>query len=328
MTDSHESPTESSRITIIGAGAVGVTCAYALVLKGTAREIVLINRDPRKAEGEASDLQHAVPLGQPVKVIAGNYPDAAKSAIVIFAAGAASSDKTDTRLELLQTNAEILRECMGKLKAEGFAGVLLIASNPVDILTYIAQQESGLPHSQVIGSGTVIDTNRLRTVVGEKLAIEARSVHGFVIGEHGDSSVAVWSGTQVAGMSLASFPGAEELPPFKQLLEQVRNAGPEVLELKGNTCYAIASCIERICEAILRNERSVLTVSARLNGEYQLQDVCLSTPCVLGSHGVKKVLELPLSDSEMQDLHRSAGVLRTAFEESQSAKMNDSSKDS
>ncbi len=316
MTDCQESTTEGSRITIIGAGAVGVTCAYALVLKGTAREIVLINRDPRKAEGEASDLQHAVPLGQPVKVIAGDYRDAAKSAIVIFAAGAASSDKAETRLELLEKNAEILRDCIRKLKAETFAGVLLVASNPVDILTYIAQQESGLPHSQVIGSGTVIDTNRLRTLLGEKLGIEARSVHGYVIGEHGDSSVAVWSGTRVAGMPLASYPGAEDLPSSNELLEEVRNAGPEVLELKGNTCYAIASCIERICEAILRNERSVLTVSARLNGEYRLQDVCLSTPCVLGSHGVEKVLELPLSDSEMQDLHRSAAVLRNAFVES------------
>ena len=316
MADSPEGTTEGSRITIIGAGAVGVTCAYALVLKGTAREIVLINRDPRKAEGEASDLQHAVPLGQPVKVIAGDYRDAAKSAIVIFAAGAASSDRAETRLELLEKNVGILRDCIRKLKAENFAGLLLIASNPVDILTYIAQQESGLLHSQVIGTGTVIDTNRLRTLLGEKLGIEARSVHGYVIGEHGDSSVAVWSGTQIAGMPLASYPGAEELPSFDELLREVRNAGPEVLDLKGNTCYAIASCMERICEAILRNERSVLTVSARLNGEYRLQGVCLSTPCVLGSQGVEKVLELPLSDSEMKDLHRSAAVLRNAFVES------------
>ncbi len=318
MADSPEGTTEGSRITIIGAGAVGVTCAYALVLKGTAREIVLINRDPRKAEGEASDLQHAVPLGQPVKVIAGDYRDAAKSAIVIFAAGAASSDRAETRLELLEKNVGILRDCIRKLKAENFAGLLLIASNPVDILTYIAQQESGLLHSQVIGTGTVIDTNRLRTLLGEKLGIEARSVHGYVIGEHGDSSVAVWSGTQIAGMPLASYPGAEELPSFDELLREVRNAGPEVLDLKGNTCYAIASCMERICEAILRNERSVLTVSARLNGEYRLQGVCLSTPCVLGSQGVEKVLELPLSDSEMKDLHRSAAVLRNAFEEAKS----------
>lgn len=313
------SASHSSRIAIIGAGAVGVTCAYSLVLKGTAQEIVLINRDPRKAEGEASDLQHAVPLGQPVKVIAGDYKDAAKSAIVIFTAGAASSDKEESRLELLAKNAAILRECLAKLAAEQFAGVLIIASNPVDVLTYIAQEESGLPHAQVIGSGTVIDTNRLRTLLGEELGVEARSIHGYIIGEHGDSSVAVWSGAQVAGMPLARFPGAAALPSRDELLRRVRNAGPEVLDLKGNTCYAIASCIERICEAVLRNEQSVLTVSARLNGEYGLRDVCLSTPCILGQRGVVKVLELPLDDVEAQDLAKSAQVLQDAFKEAENA---------
>ncbi len=307
-----------SKITIIGAGTVGVTCAYSLVLKGTAQEIVLINRDPKKTEGEASDLQHAVPLGQPVKVKAGDYKDAADSAVVIFAAGVPSGDKGESRLELLEKNAAVLRECLERLKAEQFNGVLLIASNPVDVLTYIAQQDSGLPHSQVIGSGTVIDTNRLRTLLGEELGIEARSVHGYIIGEHGDSSVAVWSGAQVAGMPLARYPGSEALPPREELLKRVRQAGPEVLELKGNTCYAIASCIERICEAILRNEQSVLTISTRLNGEYGLDEVCLSTPCVLGEKGVIKVLELPLDETEAKDLKKSAQVLRNAFQETAS----------
>lgn len=311
-----------SKITIIGVGAVGVTCAYSLVLKGTAQEIVLINRDPKKAEGEASDLQHAVPLGQPVKVTAGDYKDAADSAIVIFAAGVPSADKNESRLELLKKNAAVLRECLEKLKAEGFTGVLLVASNPVDVLTYIAQQESGLPHSQVIGSGTVIDTNRLRTLLGEQLGIEARSVHGYIIGEHGDSSVAVWSGAQVAGMPLSSFPGSKALPSRDELLHLVRNAGPEVLELKGNTCYAIASCIERICEAILRDEQSVLTVSTRLNGEYGIADVCLSTPCILGEKGVMKVLELPLDDAEGKAFAKSAQILRDAIREAEAESRN------
>lgn len=311
-----------SKVTIIGVGAVGVTCAYSLVLKGTAQEIVLINRDPKKAEGEASDLQHAVPLGQPVKVTAGDYKDAVDSAIVIFAAGVPSADKNESRLELLKKNAAVLRECLEKLKAEGFTGVLLVASNPVDVLTYIAQQESGLPHSQVIGSGTVIDTNRLRTLLGEQLGIEARSVHGYIIGEHGDSSVAVWSGAQVAGMPLSSFPGSKALPSRDELLHLVRNAGPEVLELKGNTCYAIASCIERICEAILRDEQSVLTVSTRLNGEYGIADVCLSTPCILGEKGVMKVLELPLDDAEGKAFAKSAQILRDAIREAEAESRN------
>ncbi|MGI4828245.1 MAG: L-lactate dehydrogenase [Janthinobacterium lividum] len=303
-----------SKVTIIGAGAVGVTCAYSFVLKGTAREIVLINRDPKKAEGEASDLQHAVPLGQPVKITAGDYKDAADSTVVIFAAGVPSADKDESRLELLAKNAAVLRECLGKLMAAGFSGVLLIASNPVDVLTYIAQQESGLPHRQVIGSGTVIDTNRLRTLLGEGLGIEARSVHGYIIGEHGDSSVAVWSGAQVAGMPLSNFPRSTELPSREDILQRVRSAGPEVVELKGNTCYAIASCIERICEAILRNEQSVLTVSTRLNGEYGLDEICLSTPCILGERGVIRVLELPLDAFEAAALRASAEVLRGALE--------------
>ncbi|MGI4827609.1 MAG: L-lactate dehydrogenase [Janthinobacterium lividum] len=304
-----------SKVTIIGAGAVGVTCAYSLVLKGTAQEIVLINRDPRKAEGEAADLQHAVPLGQPVKVTAGDYKDAADSAVVVFAAGVPSADKDESRLELLEKNVAVLRECLGKLMAEGFNGVLLLASNPVDVLTYVAQQESGLPHSQIIGSGTVIDTNRLRTLLGEELGIEARSVHGYIIGEHGDSSVAVWSGAQVAGMPLTSFPENKALPSPEELLRRVRNAGPEVLELKGNTCYAIASCIERICEAILRDEQSVLTVSTRLDGEYGLTDVCLSTPCILGKRGVIRVLELPLNKEEASALAKSAEVVKGALKQ-------------
>lgn len=308
------SSSKRSKVTIIGAGAVGVTCAYSFVLKGTAQEIVLINRDPKKAEGEASDLQHAVPLGQPVKVTAGDYKDAADSAVVIFAAGVASADKNESRLELLEKNVGVLRECLQKLMAEGFNGVLLLASNPVDVLTYIAQQESGLPHSQVIGSGTVIDTNRLRTLLGKKLGIEARSVHGYIIGEHGDSSVAVWSSAQVAGMPLSNFPGSTGLPSRDELLRRVRSAGPDVLELKGNTCYAIASCIERICEAILRDERSVLTISTRLNGEYGLKDVCLSTPCILGERGVMRVLELPLDNLEAAALTASAKVLRSALD--------------
>lgn len=278
------------------------------VLKGTAQGIVLINRDPKKAEGEASDLQHAVLLGQPVKVTVGDYKDAADSAVVIFAAGVSSADKDESRLELSEKNVGILRECLGKLMAEGFNGVLLIASNPVEVLTYIAQQESGLPHGQVIGSGTVIDTNRLRTLLGEELGIGARSVLGYIIGEHGDSSVEVWSSAQIAGMPLSNFPESTKLPSHDELLRRVRSAGPEVLELKGNTCYAIASCIERICEAILRNEQSVLTISTRLNGEYGLDDVCLSTPCVLGERGVIRVLELPLDNVEAAALTESAKV--------------------
>ena len=197
--------------------------------------------------------------------------------------------------------------------AEGFDGVLLIATNPVDVLTYIAQKESGLPASQIIGSGTLLDTERLRHILGEKLRVDPRSVHASVIGEHGDSSVAVWSAAQVAGIPLAKYPGANSLPSKEELLTGVRHAGPEVAALKGNTCFAIASCVTRICEAILRDERSVLMVSTLMNGQYGLRDVSLSTPCIVGGCGVESALELLLSADEQKALEASAAILQQAY---------------
>jgi L-lactate dehydrogenase len=196
--------------------------------------------------------------------------------------------------------------------AESFDGILLLATNPVDILTHVAQMESGLPAGHVIGSGTLIDTERLRSLLGESLDVDAGSVDAAIIGEHGDSSIAVWSAAQVAGMPLALYPGAASLPPRAELLAMVRRAGLEVFALKGNTCYAIAACITRICEAILRDERSVLLVSTLMTGQYGLHDVCLSTPCVIGKSGVECALELRLDAEEQRALEHSADVLRQA----------------
>jgi len=197
--------------------------------------------------------------------------------------------------------------------AEGFDGVLIIATNPVDVLTFIAQKESGLPASQVIGSGTLLDTERLRHILGERLNVDPRSVHAAVIGEHGDSSVAVWSAAQVAGVPLALYPGADTLPSQEELLTSVRNAGPEVASLKGNTCFAIAACVTRICEAILRDERSVLLVSTLMTGQYGLRDVSLSTACIVGNCGVESALELHLNATEQTSLEASAAVLQRAY---------------
>jgi len=299
-------------ISIIGCGNVGTTCAYALLLNPLVRHLILIDHDLAAAEGEAMDLQHAVPLGSPVKVTAGDYKDAAESAIVILAAGVAGK-ADESRLALLERNAAITRECIGKLMAEQFDGVLLIATNPVDVLALVAQRESGLPVPQVIGSGTVIDTARLRAMLGSELGVEARSVHAFVIGEHGDSSVAVWSAAAIAGIPLRSYPGADRLPTEDELLSRVRQAAPEVVARKGNTCFAIASCVTRICEAILRDEHSVLAVSTLMEGQYGLTDVYLSTPCIVGARGVERVLELSLNKEEKQGLNASADLLRTTF---------------
>jgi L-lactate dehydrogenase len=257
-------PSQHTRFSIIGCGHVGTSCAYAILQNHLAREIVLIGDTEDHVHGEALDLQQAVPLGTPVKIFAGTYKDAAASSIVIMTVGTPAKF-SGSRLDMLAGNVGIVRGCVQKLMAEGFDGVLLIATNPVDVLTFIAQRESGLPASQVIGSGTLLDTERLRHILGERLNVDPRSVHVAVIGEHGDSSVAVWSAAQVAGVPLALYPGVDTLPSQEELLTSVRRAGPEVASLKGNTCFAIASCVTRICEAILRDERSVLMVSTLIS---------------------------------------------------------------
>jgi L-lactate dehydrogenase len=305
-------PSHHTRISIIGCGHVGTSCAYAILHNHLAREIVLIGDTEDHVHGEALDLQQAVPLGTPVKIFAGTYKDAAASSIVIMTVGTPAKF-SGSRLNMLAGNVCIVRGCIQKLMAEGFDGVLLIATNPVDVLTFIAQRESGLPASQVIGSGTLLDTERLRHILGEGLNVDPRSVHAAVIGEHGDSSVAVWSAAQVAGVPLALYPGVGSLPSHEELLTSVRHAGPEVASLKGNTCFAIASCVTRICEAILRDERSVLMVSTLMNGQYGLHDVALSTPCIVGSCGVELALELRLNEAEQRALEASASILQHAY---------------
>ena len=301
-----------TRVSILGCGHVGTSCAYAILQTHLAREIVLIGDTEHHVQGEALDLQQAVPLGSPIKIFAGTYKDAAASSIAIITVGAPAKFAA-SRLDMLADNVGIVRGCVKKLMAEGFDGIIIMATNPVDVLTYIVQKESGLAPARVIGSGTLLDSERLRHILGEQLNVDPRSVHAAVIGEHGDSSVAVWSAAQVAGLPLTRYPGAHALPSHEELLIAVRFAGPAVALLKGNTCFAIASCVTRICEAILRDERSVLVVSTLMTGQYGLREVALSTPCIVGSGGVELVLELRLNESEQKALEHSAGVLQHAF---------------
>jgi L-lactate dehydrogenase len=305
-------PSQHTRISIVGCGHVGTSCAYAILQNRLAREIVLIGDTENHVQGEAMDLQQAVPLGSPIKIFAGTYQDAAASSIVIITVGTPGKFQ-GSRLDMLAGNVVIVRSCIAKLMAEGFDGVFIIATNPVDVLTFIAQKESGLPAGRIIGSGTLLDTERLRHILGEHLNVDPRSVHAAVIGEHGDSSVAVWSAAQVAGIPLSLYPGAAALPSHDELLIAVRYAGPAVALLKGNTCFAIASCVTRICEAILRDERSVLIVSTLMTGQYGLHNVALSTPCIVGCGGVESVIELHLNKAEQKALEASAAVLEQAY---------------
>ncbi len=306
-----------NRVTIIGCGNVGMASAFALLQSQLVRELILIDADADKAEGEAMDLQQAiaVPMEPPVKVTAGSYKDAATSSIVIITAGVATDDPNVSRLELLASNVEIVREIVGKLKAENFGGILIITTNPVDVLAQVAQIESGLPASRVISTGTVIDTARLRVMLAEKLAVEPRAVDVFIIGEHGDSEIAVWSAARVAGLPLAKFPGADKLPTPAKMLETIRQAAPEIVKRKGNTSYAIGLCVRRICEAILRDERMALPVSTLLQGEYGIKGVYLGTPCIVGKNGVERVIELELNKAEKAGLLKSADVLRQALKD-------------
>lgn len=304
-----------NRVCIVGCGNVGMASAFALLQSGLIRELVLIDSDQAKAEGEAMDLQQAiaVPMEPPVKVTAGSYKDAAASSIVVITAGVATSDPDVSRLELLDKNVKIVREIVGKLKAENFQGILIVTTNPVDILAQVAQIESGLPPARVISTGTVIDTARLRVMLAEELGIEPRAVDAFIIGEHGDSEIAVWSAARIAGLPLAKFPGADKLPTHSEMLETIRRAAPEIVKRKGNTSYAIGTCVRRICEAILRNERMALPVSTLLHGEYGIEDVYLGTPCIVGVNGVERVIELELDKKEKAGLLKSADVLKQSL---------------
>ena len=279
------------------------------MMRGAARELVLIDSNREIAEGEAMDLQHAVPMHRPVRIRAGDYADAAQAAIVVIAAGV-GGEPGESRLDLVGRNVTVVRECMKRLRAEGFTGIVLMTTNPVDVLAQVAQEESNLPVGRVIGSGTLLDSARLRAMLGVELGVEARSVHAYIIGEHGDSEIAAWSSAHIAGVPLRDYARNAVRTPPEVLLERVRQAAPDIIRNKGYTSFAIASCVARICEAILRDEHTVLPVSTMLHGQYGISDVYLSLPCVVGRNGIERVIDLPLNDAEQAGLRASADVLR------------------
>lgn len=303
------------KIAIVGTGNVGASYAYALLLSGLADEIVLINRNREDAEGEAMDLTHATPFAAPTAVRAGDYADCAGAAIVVFTAGVPQGG-AGSRLDLVEQNGGVFREIVPAVVEHNSDAVLLVASNPVDSLTYAAKRLSGFPPGRVIGSGTILDTARLRALLGRHLDIDPRDVDAFVIGEHGDSQVPVWSGAGVAGLPLERFADSVGQPldhaARDDIARQTREAGPAVAERKGATYYAVAAGLLRITEAILRDERGLLTVSTVHAGDGPLGGVALSLPSVVGREGVAAVLPPDLDPVEEAALARSAQVLREA----------------
>ena len=303
----------SRKVAVIGCGFVGSSSAFALMQSGLFSEMVLIDADTKRAEGEAMDISHGISFARPMQIYAGNYDDITDAAIIVITAGA-NQKPDETRLDLIKKNAAIMKSIVGEIKKRDFGGILLIVSNPVDILTLIALKESGYPSNRVIGSGTVLDTGRFKYLLGEHLDVDSRSVHAFIIGEHGDSELAAWSSATVSGVPINTF--CEMRGHFnhdeatERIAENVKNSAYEIIERKHATYYGIAMAVKRICEAIVRNEKSILPVSSLMTGEYGLNDVVLSIPAVVDETGVQKVIPIELNDEELTKLKDSANILK------------------
>lgn len=304
------------KIAIIGTGHVGASCAYALQLRGLASEIVLINANHQRAEGEAMDINHGSQFTNPVRVWAGDYRDCKDADIVVLAAGTAQKPG-DTRLDLLRNNTAILQRTLAPALRYMKDTILVVAANPVDVLTYLTWQMTGLSTQQVIGSGTILDTARFRFLLGQHFEIETHSIHAFIIGEHGDSQVPVWSLANIAGMRLDEYSRLNGKPldssVQEQIAENTRRAAYEIIRRKGATYYAIAAGLVRIIEAIVRDENSILTISGVVNGRHGLKDLALSLPSVINRQGIANTLELSLSNDEETALRRSAQVICDAI---------------
>ena len=310
---SHARPT---RVAVVGVGNVGATFAYALLLSGLAAEIVLIDSNHAKAEGEAMDLNHTVPFAYPTRVWAGEYPDCAGATVTVLAAG--SNQKSgETRLDLIKRNVSIWRNIILEVARHNPEGILLVATNPVDILTYAAWKLSGMPSERVIGSGTLLDTSRFRYLLSQHFGVDARSVHAFIIGEHGDSEVPVWSSANIAGMRLPQFCEAQGIRYDSEAMEdifaQTRDAAYHIIDRKGATYYAVAAGLMRITQAILRDQSTVLSISSLIHDYHGLTDVCFSLPTVLDRGGVEKVLQIELDKDEFDKLCRSAAMLKATI---------------
>jgi L-lactate dehydrogenase len=301
------------KIAIVGAGNVGATFAYALLGSGLASQIVLIDANKERAEGEAMDLNHAVPLTHSTTIRAGDLADCAGAAITVITAGTAQKPG-ETRLDLVKRNYAIFQSIIPQIVKANPDGILLIASNPLDILSYAAMKLSGLPPQRVIGSGTLLDTARFRYLLSQHAGVDPRSVHAYIIGEHGDSEVPVWSLANIAGMSLTDYckMNCESYDPqvYEKIFENTRDAAYHIIERKGATYYGIGMGLVRIVEALLRGQNTVLSVSTLISDYYGIEDVYLSLPCVIGHDGVKKFMRLPLNEKEVEGLQKSAGILK------------------
>ena len=302
--------TNRSKIAIVGAGFVGAAAAYALAVKNLASELVLIDVNADKAQGEAMDIAHGLSFMGEMYIHAGGYEEVKDSDIIIVTAGL-NRKPGETRLQLAQKNVAIAREMTREIMKHYTTGVILVVSNPVDIITEVIQQESGLPLGRVFGTGSVLDTARFRFMLSEVIGVDVRNIHGFIVGEHGDSQFPAWSAVRIAGISLDEYCKNLNIQVDKaRIEEEVKVAGAEVIKRKGATYYAIASVITKICEVVLKDQRAILNVSAVQNGAFGLTGVALSLPSIVGRGGVLQTIEFTFTPEEKERLLRSADAIR------------------
>ena len=301
------------KLAVIGCGFVGSASAFALMQSGLFSEMVLIDANRARAEGEALDISHGLPFAKPMKIYAGDYPDLADASLIVVTAGAGQKPG-ETRLDLVKKNVAIFRSIIPSITQYNKDAILLIVANPVDILTYAAAKLSGFPENRVFGTGTVLDTARLKYLLGEHLQVDSRAVHAFILGEHGDSEIVAWSSANVSGLPLHNFCEMrgyfDHDAAMETLAAGVKNSAYEIIDKKGATYYGIAMSVRRVCEAIVRDEKSILPVSSVQHGSYGIQDVALSLPAVVGKDGVETIVPIALSDEEIAALQASAQTLK------------------
>lgn len=306
-----------TRVALVGAGAVGASFAYQLTTASLCEELVIIDINKAKAEGEAMDLNHGVSFApSPMRVWAGDYSDCGVADIVVITAGAPQRPG-ETRLDLVEKNAKIMKSMISDIMDSGFDGIIIIASNPVDIMTHLAWKYSGLPKHRVFGSGTVLDTSRLRYMLGEYFNVDPRNCHAYIMGEHGDTEFAAWSNARIYGKSVEQLLEEHDEYSWEDLEDiyvNVRDAAYHIIERKGATYYAIGLGLLRLVKAVLRNENTLLTVGAHLDGEYGLHDIHIGVPAIINRQGVREVIEIELSQEEHEKMQHSANVLMKTME--------------
>lgn len=309
------------KVVIVGAGAVGSTFAYALAQKGVADEIALMDVNQDYVEGQVLDLAHGLPFYPSVQIRVGKKKDYADAHVIVITAGAKQAPG-ESRLDLLQRNASMIEGIVDEIVAQDSQAILVIASNPVDVLTYVALRRSGWPKNRVLGSGTVLDSSRFRYLLSQHCKVDVGNVHAYILGEHGDSEFPAWSMTHVGGVPIDEYcPMCGECKDWEQeregLFQAVKDSAYHIINYKGATYFAIGMALTRIIGTILQDQKSVLTVSTLLDGEYGIQQVCLGIPCVVGQEGIKQIIEAPLLPKEQESLRASASTLQGVLKELQ-----------